>query len=586
MLVGRADEVVSREELEQALWGGAFVDAEHGINTAIHKVREALEDDAQNPRFVATVARRGYRFIAPVAVPPEVVSAPLAVVEAPAASRRSQPSRWLLLRILPLAAAVALFAVAVRWVADSWSTPKIRAIAVLPLEDLTPGRSESHLASGLTELLITELARSTDLRVISRTSVTSVRREQRRVTDIARELGVQAVIEGAVTRSGQTLRITVQLIDAATDGHLWADSFDGDLADLLDLEQRVARAVAHQVRATVKLEPSGPARPTAAAAQELYMRGRELFYHAINRPPPERYEILAVAIEKFTEAIAIEPRWALPLAARAHTEHWMSEVDPERLFTQARADALRAIELDDSAAEAHGALGYVSAAYFRDYALAEREFRRAVELDPNTSYRHGFGMLLTRLGRFDEATESFRRAQELDPLAVVLRWNAAANQFYARHFDEALSRFRELEAESGDAARAPGAQVLTFSGRAREAVPILRETLSASTGADARAALICALSLAGQKELARTELTTLLHEKGKSRALSAARAFACMGEAGEAMTQLERAFLENQVWLLGINVDPAFDGLRGDPRFLGLLERMGVPDVAAARAPR
>jgi TolB-like protein len=458
---------------------------------------------------------------------------------------------------------------------------------VLPLANLSGDPEQDFFANGMTDALITELARVRELRVISRSSSMQLKGHQKSMPDLARELQVDGIVDGSVTRVGNQVRIAAELVHAPTDRHLWADSFEGDLNDVLALQRRVARDIARQVQVTVspeERETLASARAVDARAQEHYLRGREAFQSTISKSPL-RYQDLNGAIRSYEAAIAIEPDWATAYAAVAEAKHWMAPIDPSRLFNESREAARKAISLDETEANAHGALAYVSSAYFWDWPLAEREYRRAIELNPTISYNGGFGMMLTALGRHAEAAAAYGQARERDPLAPVLRTNFTWSRIFAREY-EVAEREARLMIDSGLEARPLLAWALAWQGRMDEALPIFRilaaQTVPEGTspsGIDVQSWLVSGLAMAGRSGEARALLPAL--ERSGDTPMGAralARALAHLGDRDGAMAALERAYASPPQWLANINVDPSFDVLRADPRFHDLLRRMHLRD--------
>ena len=421
LLLDRPGDIVSREELRNGLWAAeTFVDFEGGLNTAVNKLRAALGDTAENPRFVETVGRRGYRFIAPV-------ERPSAVESGPPSLRRTARRGW------RRAAAVAGLAIAaaigvVAWRArakDEATRASLRSLAVLPLADLSGG-AESHLADGMTDALITELAKIRALKVISQTSAMRYKGTQKALPEIARELGVNAIVEGSVLRSGERVRVTAKLIRAGSDEHLWAQDYERSLGDLLSLQREVARAVAAEVR--LHLTPDekallANARPVAPEARDAYLKGLHNCHQAINQA---KVEDALVFFEKsiafYQEAIRRAPGDAQAHAGLAEVYHWKaSTYGFSELFPRAKSEAEQAIRLDGTLAKAHASLAYALLNMDWDWEGAEREYKRTLELDPAAGH-HGYALLLAQAGRFPERHRPHpagRGARPDDPAAPV-----------------------------------------------------------------------------------------------------------------------------------------------------------------------
>src|SRR5438270_5761213 len=401
ILLQRPGEVVTREELQQKIWpSDTFVDFDHGINNAIKRLREALGDTAETPCYVETLPRRGYRFIGKI----------------------------------------------------ERETPKFRSLAVLPLENLSRDPEQEYFAEGLTEALITTLAKIGELRVVSRTSAMLYKGVRKPLREIARELEVDAIVEGTVLRAGRRVRITAQLIDAPKEMHLWAESYERDLRDVLALQAEVAQAIAREIR--VKLTPVDQARFAEVRAvdpdaYEAYLRGR---YHW-NRRPSE----FAKAIQCFQEAIAKDSTYVAAYAGLADCLSGLNVwgiVPASEGSVKAKALAQKALEMDHSSAEAHVSLAFATM-YHYDFLTAEREFERAIELNPRYTLAHQlFGWYLCTMDRYEEAYAEFQRAIRLDPLSSVINAMLGNVLIYARRYDQALkqcAKALDLDPTSGPA---------------------------------------------------------------------------------------------------------------------------------------
>ena len=586
-LVASAPRVVGREALRQALWGqDTFVDVEHGLNTAVRKLREALGDDAHAPRFIETVARHGYRFAAPVeslpAEPPPAVAAPGGEhAPAPVAGTRR---RWLLPAAL---AAVLVAALGSRLANDGDRTSPdpqpIRSLAVLPLLNLSGDPQEDYFADGMTEALITELARAGSWRVTSRTSVMAYRGKQRRVPEIARELGVDALLEGSVSRAADRVRVTAQLIDARSDRHLWAQTFESRAADVLLLQSQIAAAVTRDMSHELRLpRRESAARSLDPAAYDAYLRGRFFW----NKRTAEGFR---KALGEFERATQLDPAWALGWAGLADTYGLLgistyNVMPPAQAMPKARAAARRALELDASLAEPHASLAWVSFTYDWEFPAAERDFRRAIELDPNYATAHQwYSNYLCAMGRLDEARAEIAQAMALDPLSLVINNESAWPDYYARRYDESDARYRrtlELDPHYPVAHFELGTNL---AARGRFAEAIAQYEMFRRVESDSPEVLgFLAHAEAGRGNRARAlELRRDLAARtraGYVAAYAVAVAELGLGEKAAAIDWLEKAQAAREDAVLYLGVDPLFDGLRGEPRFAALLERIGVPN--------
>jgi TolB-like protein/DNA-binding winged helix-turn-helix (wHTH) protein len=384
ILLEKPGELVTREDLRLRLWPQTVVDFDHGLNKAINKIRDALGDSAENPRFIQTVSRRGYRFLADVA---EVSTGQVETALGEIGSRDSgthsdsRPTKPRSPRIVAatLAGAALLLVVTVAiWIRSTSTSrlPSIRSLAVLPLENLSGDAAQDYFADGMTDELITHLAQIRDLRVISRTSVMTYKRVRKPLAEIARELDVQAVVEGGILRSGDKVRITAQLIRVSDDNHIWADSYEGDLRDTLVLQDQVAKAIADQIRVSVNKEQHGQAaRAVNAQAYDSYLKGR---YYWNQRTDAGLRE----AINYFKRSISIDPSNADAYSGLADTYALAGDweygiMPPAEAFPLAKAAANEALALDDRLGEAHTSLAFVLDLYYWDWSAAERQFKLA-----------------------------------------------------------------------------------------------------------------------------------------------------------------------------------------------------------------
>lgn len=392
ILLAQPGELVTREELRNRIWpSDTFVDFDDGINNAIKRLREALADSAETPKFVETVARRGYLFIGKL-------EATAAVME---------------------------------------------SLAVLPLENLSHDPEQEYFADGLTDSLITQLARISALRVVSRTTAMHYKRIHRPLPEIARELGVSKIVEGTVQRSGGRVRVTAQLIEATTDTHLWADSYERDLRDVLSIQSELARAIVKEIQ--VKLTPQeqahlARARQVDPEAYDAYLKGRYYFYQ-------RRSDALRKGVQSFEHAIEKDPTYAAAYAGLADCLSmlgWWAFVPPEEGCGKAKELALKAIQRDPSLGEAHASLAWATVHYDYDFALAEAEYRKCIELSPRHPTGHEwFGLYLTMVGRPEEGFEVLKTAIRLDPFVPIINAALAMGYWFARHQDEHIEQLEK-----------------------------------------------------------------------------------------------------------------------------------------------
>ena len=464
------------------------------------------------------------------------------------------------------------------------TSPHIESLAVLPLANLSRDPEQEYFADGMTEALITDLSKIGALRVISRTSVMRYKGTTKPLPEIARELNVDAVVEGSVQRSGERVRVTAQLIGAPTDTHLWAESYDRELHDILALQDDVARAIANQIK--VKLTPQehgllASAHAVNPEAYQFYLKGR---YEWNKR----RAESLKDSIAYFEQAIERDPGYAQACAGLADVYNVIgayARLSPQETFPKARLAAMKALELDDTLAEAHTALGYVRARYDWDWTGAEKEFQRALELNPNYAnahYFYGFTCLIP-FGRLDQALREMKRAQELDPLSPIINANLGWTLIYARQYDAAIEQVRKaiaLDPHFGTPHRRLG-QALQQKGRYAEAVDELlqsREAPFAMTEQQS-ADLRKAFASSGWKGFLQKRVGFLLENRKGTYVPASFLAldYTLLGNKEKALEWLERSVAERDEWVTYINVEPDFDALHSDPRFQDLLRRIGLP---------
>ena len=442
LLIEKQGQLVTRDEIATRLWGvQPPADAERSVNTAISKIRLALRDDPDKPQFVQTVVGKGYRFIslipvvgaqAPPSPPP--AAAPVAPVHSPA-------RRWPVLAAAVVMVLIIAFGIWWRWLRLP-AAQTIQSIAVLPLRNLSGDPSQEYFADGMTDEIITALAGIRSLRITSRTSTMQYKSTRDPLPKIAQALNVNAVVEGSVRRAGSRVHITADLIQAQTDRHLWTHSYEGDIRDLVSLERDVARSIATEVNAT--LTPQEEARfskprPVDPEAYDAYLEGR--FYWG-----KRTGDSLNRSLQFFQQAIQKDPGNPLSYAGLADTYNMLADytqLPSEQALPKAQAAAAKALELDDSLAEAHASLAWSKLHFGWDWSGAEREFRRAIELKPGYATSHQwYAELLAATGRFDEALAEMRHAQELDPLSAVIHIGIGRMLYLARRYDQAAQQLR------------------------------------------------------------------------------------------------------------------------------------------------
>jgi TolB-like protein/DNA-binding winged helix-turn-helix (wHTH) protein/Flp pilus assembly protein TadD len=596
MLLENHGEVVTREELRKRLWpADTFVDFDHGLNKAINKIREALGDSAESPRFVETVARRGYRFLA------EVEAADVAPVRNPGISTQPHPAAeardrpnlagkpTMPKQLLPsFAWKVSAFALLLlllgslaTWKLDFWSHPPglIRSLAVLPLENLSVDASQDYFADGMTEELISDLGQISALRVISRTSVMAYKRARKPLPQIAHELNVDAVVEGTVLRSGDRVRITAQLIEASTDKQLWSRSYEGELRDTLALQSKVARAIADQIRINLSLREQAALKNVKVVnptAYESYLKGRYFW----NKRTADG---LKVALAYFNQAIDEDPKYAKAYSGLADTYALLGDweygvMTSKEALPKARAAAIKALELDSELSEAHNSLAFCLDVFDWDLDSAGKEFRRAIELNPGyATAHHWYAWHLSVLGRNEEAIAEMRKAESLDPLSLIINADLAEVLVIAHYYDESIRQSRktiEMDPNFG-LAHNQLAQAYIQKHMYDQAVAELQKAVQLSGGSPTGIANLARAYVASGRRSEAVKLLSDLKKRSSASYSEIAMIYASLGDTDQAMNWLEKGYEER--FNPSVLLRPGFDPLRSDPRFEDLVRRIGLP---------
>ncbi|OFV85448.1 MAG: hypothetical protein A3D93_02870 [Acidobacteria bacterium RIFCSPHIGHO2_12_FULL_67_30] len=452
-------------------------------------------------------------------------------------------------------------------------------MAVLPLANLSGDPQQDYFAEGMTEALIGDLAKISSLRVISRTSVMRYKGSDKSLPQIAKELKVDAVVEGSVQRVGDRVRITAQLIHAPTDTHLWANSYERDLRDVLTLQSEVAQAIADQIRVKMTAQEQARlagGRPVNPAAHEAYLKGR---YYLEKWSPDGAKK----AEEYFRQAVAQDPNYGPAYAGLAETYTWgVPGLSPEEGAARAKAAALKALASDDTLGEAHASLAIVYLQSDWDFPAAEREFKKAVELNPNYGpAHHWYSHLLLSMGRFDESLTESQRFVELDPLSPAPHLHLGLHYLIARQYDECIRQ--ELKTLQMDPnyilAHSQLGQAYLFKGMYAEALRELEKARELSGGDKTNTARLAhAYGVAGRKDEARKLLQELLSTPGHGQEIpgGVAIVYLGLGENEKALEWLLKAYEKQPYWSADLKVDPLFDPLRSDPRFQALLRRLNL----------
>ena len=589
LLLERPGEIVTREELRSKLWPeNTFVDFDVGLNTAIKRLRDALSDSAEASHYVETLPRRGYRFIAAV----EPVNA--TATRLPGANDQSdkafdQSRRWKIWSVGSLVVLIGSLLLylnlgTLRQRLHRQPTP-IQSIAVLPLENLSGDPTQDYFVDGMTDALTTDLGKIGHLRVISRTSTMRYKGTKEPLQQIARELDVDGLVEGSVARAGDRVRITANLVQVAPEKHLWADSFEGSIRDVFDLQDDASRAIANAIQ--IKLSPQEQARLTNShtvdpQAYDAYLQGQ--FFAEKVLVPGDRNK----PTEYFEQAIKDDPAWALPYAelARLDSIEGSNRPLPNERCTSAKDTVLEALKRDSESPEAHTVLADVEYFCEWNWAGAEREVERAIELNPNLAQAHSSrSRYLLTMGKPEEMLEETRRAVELDPLSFRIRWDRWIALYMVGRYDEALEQCRKIQELNPnlDLGYLYCGDVYVQKGNLTEAVQEFEKAVDLTGGKNPRttAHLAYAYALVGRRNDAQ-KLLADLNNISKQHPVHPdlfALVYVGMGQKETAIDWLEKAYQVRARDLLDIRYDPEFAGLRTDPRFIDLIRRIGLPPL-------
>ncbi len=575
VLVEEAGRTVEKEELFKKVWPGIVVE-ENNLNQNITALRKSLGDSRQESQYIATIPGVGYRFVAEVKKVAEDFT-PRREVQT-----QRRVFRYALLVVVPLIVVALVYAFYKR---DRPEQLGIRSIMVLPLANLSGNPAEEYFADGMTDALIGDLARIGGLHVISRTSSMHYKGTKKSLPEIAREINVDAVVEGTVQRAGDRVLIRAQLIHAATDRHLWVGDYSRSLNDVLDLQSEIAQSIARQVQTQmtasdqVRLKSARAVRPKAF---DDYLQGRYLYWNKRTE------ENLNKAIEFFQSAINEDPGYAPAYVGLADCYNSLGTVQfsafpPIEGRQRAEAAAMKALALDGALAEAHSALGYVK--HFNwDWPAAEQNFKRAIELNPNYANAHNFyaGYLMSR-GRLDESIAASNRARELDPFSLSISAQRGFLLENARRYNEAIEQLRNVIAMDPSHYQAYWFLGHTYAANKQfaEAVAAAEKAVELSDRAPGALGMLgLAYGLAGRKTEATKILDELL-ELNKRRYVTPAalvNVYIGLGDKEQTFAWLEKAFTERSNYLAYLKVFPLVDPLRSDPRFTDLVRRVGLPD--------
>ena len=569
VLSERSGQVVSKEQIFHRVWPDTFV-SDEVLTRSVSELRKVFEDKPQEPKYIQTIPKAGYRLVA-------------TVVREPANRKDWYSERWRMpaaaTAVLLLAAVASFYTLKTRKLGASKAV--ITSLAVLPLNNLSGDAGQDYFADGMTDELTTRLSNIGALRVISRTSVMHYKGTQKTIPEIARELNVDAVLEGSVLRSGDKVRISSQLIQARTDKHLWAESYERDLRDVLALQGEVAGAIAEHVRA--KLTPQERAslassRTVDPEAYEAYLQGN-YFWNRLTE------EGIRKSIEYYQKAIQLAPDYAPAYASLAFSYNLLASSEfapPRENYAKAKELARQALEKDETLSEAHAALGFALCNSDWNWSAAEAEFKRAIELNSKSdTARHVYALYLGAMGRSDEAVAEMKKVLELDPLSVLARANFGGLYLNSGKSERAIEQFQkilEIDPNSPEGPLGLGI-VYTLENRHSEAIAELQKAVAlARDEVWFKAYLGYAYAAAGERHAAQ-EVLNDLKQMSKRKYVSAylvATIYAGLGDKDSAFRWLTTALEERNDLLVGLKVDPLFASFRSDPRFADLLRRIGL----------
>ena len=614
MLLEKPGETVTREELRSRLWAGdTFVDFDHGLNNAVMRVREVLLDSSDHPRYIETVPRRGYRFVAPVEerTTPQYVpaggdatdSSPGIVLSPARVTPQTHPSTSVWDGLVPHWATpgrlaifgVALLAVlALLWVRSALSSHRptltsagvapSTSLVVLPLENLSGDKDQDYFADGMTDELIANLAKIRSLHVISRSTAMAYKGTRKPLSAIARELNVGAVVEGTVMRVGNRVRITAELVQVSTDQHLWADTYESQMGDVLALQNRVSSAIVNEIRINLTPEERERLAKTPAVAPEAYENYLKGLYYWNKRSD----ENLTKAISYFEHAAGTDPQYALAYAGLSDCYAIISAeifgtMPAAEAAPKAKAAALRALELDPTLAAAQTSLATVKFNYDWDWSGAREGFERAIGLNPSyaTAYQR-YSLYLIAMGRAQESFSQIQKARELDPLSISINFSLGWRLYMARQYDRAIAQLQDtLEMDpTYELPHLVVGQAYGQKGDYAHAIPELKKAVELSHGTPLMvSALAYAYGRSGNQAEAERWLADL---QGRSKTEYVSPyyfAIACigLGRRDQAIDWLQKAFADRSNGLVFLKVEPELDDLRNDPRFVALQQKLSFP---------
>jgi TolB-like protein/DNA-binding winged helix-turn-helix (wHTH) protein/Tfp pilus assembly protein PilF len=595
-LIERPGRLVTRQELQEKLWPGhSAEEVDDSLNSTVKKLREALGDDAGKPLYIETIPRRGYRFIAPIqtepsdqlageqqpsSFEPSWLTAETAV-QATAISgglfgwrRYRKPGTIGLLTVIVIAGFLSVTAFLKRAGADA----QIHSIAVLPFENLSGDSSQDYFAEGLTDAVTTDLAQIGGVKVISRSSANHYKKNYQPLVKIGQELGVDAVVEGTVARSGDRVRVNARLVSTGDDRNLWAQSFERDTGDILSLEDDLAQSVSRRIE--VALTPNymyrrDDSHPVNVQAYEAYLGGmHDLNFHRTNNE-------LQRSLEQFDEAISLDSKFARAYAGKAIAYNLLGDYDSipgSQAGPSAESAARRALELDPSLASAHAALAFALWKYSWDWKTAEAEFQKSLTLNPNNAHTHHiYAVLLACRGDFVGAEAHIRKAQLLDPLSMIIRTNIGWFHYFQRNYDKAEEAYQEvLKLDPGFL---PARQKLWITYAAEG------KTEQATTELENLMRLFGNQQLLQRVEAANPSARYIAAVQGYVASglltpYERARYLALLGKKTEAVRSLNEAAAQRSAWMVYLRIEPVFDSIRSRPDFEDLERRANIPELS------
>ena len=588
LLVESSGHLIEKGVLMQKLWPDSFVE-EANLSKYIFTLRQALSDGEDGQKYIETVPKRGYRFVASVqklaAESVEQAPAEMLSCEGEEAKTVTSTTRWRIALVSAVLAATAMVLLVWldpgEWRARLFGGPArpVRTIAVLPLQNLSGDTAQDYLADGMTEALTTDLARMESLQVISRTSAVQYKAAKKSLPVIARELNADAVVEGSVQRSGNRVRVTAQLVRASDDRHLWANTYERDFPDVLALQDEVASAIAKQIETQLGGPTPAPAPKVQAInpeAYETYLRANSYL---------DSFD-LQKSIDYYRQAIKLDPNYAPAYAHMAEAYSFLAffgAVSPSEGWGKTKEAASLAVQKDEHLPEGHGALALAKLHYDWDFAGAEQEFKRALELNPSDAdVRHEHAHYLMAMGRLAESEAESKRAVELDPVGDGLNSCLCWHSFAARDYDEAVRLAAKfLKSQPDD----PWERTIlgwTYEQKRmpNEAVAEFKRAVEVTKGDPFFvAALGHAYAVAGNRREAEKVLQTLSERAKKSYVspFDLALIYTALGEKDKAFALLDKAVAEHSTFLVYSKWEPRLDPLRSDPRFQDLLRRIGLP---------